>query len=58
MAPLLFYGNLNPLGISLGINEWVATLGITSMSVGNLIGRLTWGQINDMIGSQKDLDLT
>jgi hypothetical protein len=55
MAPLLFYGNLNPLGISLGINEWVATLGITSMSVGNLIGRLTWGQINDILAAKKIL---
>ncbi|MBN1190340.1 MAG: MFS transporter [Dehalococcoidales bacterium] len=55
LAPLLFYGNLKPLGISLGISEWAATLGITLMSVGNLIGRLTWGQINDMIGSRKSI---
>jgi MFS transporter, OFA family, oxalate/formate antiporter len=55
LAPLLFYGNLKPLGISLGISEWAATLGITLMSIGNLIGRLTWGQINDMIGSRKSI---
>ncbi len=55
LAPLLFYGNLKPLGISLGVSEWAATLGITLMSIGNLIGRLTWGQIADMIGSRKSI---
>jgi OFA family oxalate/formate antiporter-like MFS transporter len=55
LAPLLFYSNLKPLGISLGIHEWAATLGITLMSIGNLIGRITWGQINDMIGSRRSI---
>jgi MFS transporter, OFA family, oxalate/formate antiporter len=58
LAPLLFYGNLKPLGLSFGIHEWAATLGITLMSIGNLIGRLTWGQINDMIGSRKAIQIS
>jgi OFA family oxalate/formate antiporter-like MFS transporter len=55
LAPLLFYGNLKPLGISLGVHEWAATLGITLMSIGNLTGRLTWGLINDVIGGRKSI---
>jgi MFS transporter, OFA family, oxalate/formate antiporter len=58
LAPLLFYGNLKPLGLSLGINEWAAALGITLMSIGNLIGRLTWGLINDKIGSRKAIQIS
>jgi OFA family oxalate/formate antiporter-like MFS transporter len=55
LAPLLFNGNLKPMGISLGINEWAAGLGFTLMAIGNLVGRLVWGQISDTIGVRKSI---
>jgi OFA family oxalate/formate antiporter-like MFS transporter len=52
---LMFYGNAKPLGISFGISSGAAVLAVVLMSAGNAIGRLTWGQIYDMIGARKSI---
>jgi OFA family oxalate/formate antiporter-like MFS transporter len=55
---LMFYGNAKPLGISLGVSAGAALLAVILMSAGNAIGRATWGQIHDMIGSRKSILLS
>jgi MFS family permease len=54
----MFYGNIKPLGISFGVSAGIAGLAIVLMSAGNAIGRLTWGQIHDVIGSRKSILLS
>jgi OFA family oxalate/formate antiporter-like MFS transporter len=55
---LMFYGNAKPLGISFGVSAGAALTAVIVMSAGNAAGRLTWGQINDMIGSRKSILLS
>jgi MFS transporter, OFA family, oxalate/formate antiporter len=55
---LMFYGNAKPLGISSGVNAGAALIAVILMSAGNAVGRLTWGQISDMIGSRKAIILS
>jgi OFA family oxalate/formate antiporter-like MFS transporter len=55
---LMFYGNAKPLGISFGVSAGAALLAVILMSAGNAVGRLTWGQIHDMIGSRKSILLS
>jgi len=52
---LFVTGNLKPLGISFGVSKTSAALGIGIMSIGNAIGRLTWGQLFDMIGARASI---
>jgi MFS transporter, OFA family, oxalate/formate antiporter len=52
---LLFYGNAKPLGISFGVSSGAAVLAVILMSAGNALGRLSWGQIHDMIGSRRSI---
>jgi OFA family oxalate/formate antiporter-like MFS transporter len=49
-AGLLVIGNLKPLGVEAGMSPALATLAITSLAVGNAVGRLLWGWISDRIG--------
>jgi OFA family oxalate/formate antiporter-like MFS transporter len=52
---LMFYGNAKPLGISFGVSSGAAVLAVILMSAGNALGRLSWGQIHDMVGSRKSI---
>jgi OFA family oxalate/formate antiporter-like MFS transporter len=52
---LMFYGNAKPLGISYGVSAGSAVLAVILMSAGNALGRLSWGQIHDVVGSRKSI---
>ncbi len=52
---LMFYGNARPLGISYGVSAGAAVLAVILMSAGNALGRLSWGQIHDMVGSRNSI---
>ncbi len=52
-AGLLFNGNLKPIGQSYGVSAGSAVLAISLFSIGNAAGRITWGQIHDMLGGKK-----
>jgi MFS transporter, OFA family, oxalate/formate antiporter len=52
---LMFYGNAKPLGISYGVSASVAVMAVILMSAGNALGRLSWGQIHDILGSRKSI---
>ncbi len=47
---LLVIGNLKPMGLAGGISAESATLAIGILSIGNAIGRVTWGFVQDKIG--------
>ncbi|HSW58484.1 MAG TPA: MFS transporter [Dehalococcoidales bacterium] len=55
---LMFYGNARPLGISYGVSEGAAVLAVILMSAGNALGRLSWGQIHDVIGGRAAIILS
>ncbi len=48
-AGLLVIGNLKPIGLSAGVDPRLATLGVGAFSIGNALGRITWGWIVDRI---------
>lgn len=48
---LMVIGNLKPIGLSSGQLESYATLGISVLAIGNVMGRITWGTIIDKIGT-------
>ena len=52
-AGLLFNGNLKPIGQSYGISAESAVLAISLFSIGNAAGRISWGQVHDMLGGRK-----
>ncbi len=49
-AGLLVVGNLEPIGVSLGVSARVALVSISVLAVGNAVGRLIWGWIADRVG--------
>ncbi len=46
-AGLLIVGKLIPILIDLGLDKQKAAFGITVFAIGNALGRVAWGQIND-----------
>ena len=54
-AGLLFSGNLKPIGQSYGVSGGAAAMGIMLFSIGNAAGRISWGQVRDMLGGKKTL---
>lgn len=48
-AGLLVVGNLKPMGLSSGVSETMATLGISLFALGNMLGRVLWGYVSDKI---------
>ena len=52
---LLVVGNLKPMMLSDGLSNFHATLSISLFALGNIIGRVLWGQIHDKLGSKKTI---
>mgnify|MGYP000297784119 CR=1 FL=1 len=50
-AGLLTVANLKPITSAMGLDETLATLSISVFAVGNVVGRIVWGQIHDRVGS-------
>ena len=48
-AGLLVVGNLKPMGLSSGVSETMATLGISLFALGNMLGRILWGYVSDKL---------
>jgi OFA family oxalate/formate antiporter-like MFS transporter len=48
-AGLLVIGNLVPMAFNSGIETTVAAMGVTAFAFGNAAGRITWGEIVDLI---------
>ncbi len=48
-AGLMVVGNLKPIGLINGIPEYMATLGITFLALGNMFGRVMWGYLSDKL---------
>ncbi|PKL43975.1 MAG: hypothetical protein CVV41_09435 [Candidatus Riflebacteria bacterium HGW-Riflebacteria-1] len=49
---LLIIGNLKPMMLDFGLGEIHATLSISLFAIGNIFGRVIWGQIYDKFGSR------
>lgn len=56
-AGLMVIGNLKPIGLSNRIDGNIATLGISLLSLGNMVGRVLWGYISDRIGGKTTIIL-
>ena len=54
-AGLLIIGHIKKLAQSMGLAEASAALSISIYAVGNVFGRIAWGQIHDKIGSRKTI---
>lgn len=54
-AGLLIIGNLKPMMLDFGLNEFYATLTISLFAIGNIFGRIFWGQIHDRLGSRNTI---
>jgi OFA family oxalate/formate antiporter-like MFS transporter len=52
-AGLLIVGNLKPLMLGQDLSEFYATLSISLFAVGNILGRVLWGQVHDRLQSRK-----
>ncbi len=52
-AGILVIGNLKPIGLFYGANDFYATLAISMLSIGNFTGRLFWGRVTDAVGTKK-----
>lgn len=50
-AGLLTVANLKPLAMSMGLDSHSATLSVSLFAVGNVVGRIVWGQVHDRLGS-------
>lgn len=57
-AGLIIIGNLRPIAIYFKVNQTAAILAISSLSIGNTIGRILWGHIADRIGIEKSIRLS
>lgn len=51
-AGLLVIGNLKPMMLEFELTEFYATLSISLFALGNIIGRIFWGQVHDRFGSR------
>jgi OFA family oxalate/formate antiporter-like MFS transporter len=54
-AGLLVVGNLKPMMLSHGLSDFYATLSISLFALGNIAGRVLWGQVHDRAGSRKTI---
>ena len=54
-AGLLVVGNLKPMMLSQGLSDFYATLSISLFALGNIAGRVLWGQVHDRAGSRKTI---
>lgn len=50
---LIVIGNLKPMGLSFGLPEVAATLAISLFALGNILGRLAWGALQDQWGARR-----
>ena len=57
-AGLLIIGNLKPIGLSSGVSEKMATLGITLFALGNMLGRVLWGYVADKLKDKTTIILS
>ncbi|MEW6711575.1 MAG: MFS transporter [Candidatus Riflebacteria bacterium] len=51
-AGLTVVGNLKPMMLEFGLTDELATLAISLFALGNIAGRIGWGQIHDRLGSR------
>ncbi len=56
-AGLMVVGNLKPLGLSYGVPESQATLGISLLALGNMLGRILWGYVSDRMRERTSIIL-
>ncbi len=56
-AGLMVVGNLKPIGLSFGVAESRATLGISLLALGNMVGRVLWGYISDRMEGKTSIVL-
>ncbi len=52
---ILVIGNLKPIGLFYGADNFYSTLAISMLSIGNFAGRLFWGRLSDIIGTKKSI---
>ncbi|PKL49267.1 MAG: hypothetical protein CVV42_06990 [Candidatus Riflebacteria bacterium HGW-Riflebacteria-2] len=55
---LLIIGNLKPMMLDFGLGEMHATLAISLFAIGNILGRVIWGQIYDKFGAKNTILLS
>ncbi|NLF96300.1 MAG: OFA family MFS transporter [Candidatus Riflebacteria bacterium] len=51
-AGLLIVGNLKPMMLDFGLDPHSATITISLFAMGNILGRIFWGQVHDRLGSK------
>lgn len=56
-AGLLVIGNLKPMMLDFGLDQHSATMTISLFALGNILGRIFWGQIHDRFGSKTTIML-
>lgn len=52
---LLVIGNLKPMMLDFGLGEIEATLSISLFAIGNISGRVIWGQVYDRFGAKSTI---
>ncbi|MGM0365439.1 MAG: MFS transporter [Actinomycetota bacterium] len=52
---ILIIGNLKPIGLFYGADNFYSTLAISMLSIGNFSGRIFWGRLTDVIGTEKSI---
>lgn len=57
-AGLLTIGNLKPMALSFGLSSQYAAWIISVFALGNAIGRISWGQVHDHIGTSKTITMS
>jgi OFA family oxalate/formate antiporter-like MFS transporter len=57
-AGLLVVGNLKPFMLEREISDFYATLSISLFALGNILGRILWGQLHDRWGSRSTIITT
>ncbi len=50
---ILVIGNLAPIGLFYGADNFYAVLAISMLSIGNFSGRIFWGRMTDTIGTKR-----
>ena len=54
-AGLVVIGNLKPIGLYYGVSDNYATIAISFLAIGNMLGRVLWGLISDKLGGRKSI---
>ncbi len=47
---LMVVGNIQPIGLTAGLEAGAAGLAVMTLAVGNTLGRIVWGTVHDRIG--------